>query len=124
MFLRKLVVIVIPLILLLFLCLLIPMLSALDSFFGSLLLGLLLGTALSLLLPLSGATRLREPFAWLLWSPSFLIFLVLLIQYLLLQGVDLPILRLLTVNDARIITLEISFTAYMIAFSIRTGRGI
>ena len=124
MFIRKLTVIVVPLGLLLALCLLSPVFSTLGGFWGSMLLGLGLGTALALLLPLSGATRLREPFAYLLWAPSAVLMLVLLYQYLATQGVDVPVLRLLAVNDSRIITLESAFLAYMLAFSIRTGRGI
>ena len=47
-----------------------------DAFFGPLLLGTLLGILLSFLLPLAGATRLREPFAWLLWIPAAVILLL------------------------------------------------
>ena len=124
MFLRKLTVILIPLGMVLLLCLLTPLLSSLGGFWGSLALGALLGLMLGLLLPLAGATRFREPFAYLLWVPTVLIMLVLLYQYLATQGVDLPLLRLLAVNDSRIITLESAFAAYMLTFSVRTGRGI
>ena len=124
MFLRKLMVIVLPLALLLALCLLIPLFTAMSGFWGSLLLGLVLGVSLSLLLPLAGATRLREPFAWLMWIPSAVILGILLYQYLASQGVDIPLLRLLAVNDTRAITVESAFAAYMLTFSIRTGRGI
>ena len=37
---------------------------------------------------------------------------------------DIPLFRLLTTADARIISAESAFAAYMLAFSIRTGRGI
>ncbi len=124
MFLRKLTVIAVPLGMLLLICLLIPALSSLGAFFGSLLLGALLGVALGLLLPLAGATRLREPFAHLLWIPAAVILLVLLYQYLASMGTDVPLLRLLATNDSRLITVESAFAAYMIAFSVRTGRGI
>ena len=107
MFLRKLTVILVPLGMLLFLCLLIQLLfSSMDAFFGPLLLGAVLGVMLSLLLPLAGATRLREPFAW---------------QQL---GRDLPVLRLLVTGDARIIITESAFASYMLTFSLRTGKGI
>jgi hypothetical protein len=111
---------------LLVLCLLLPLFTSLGSFFASLILGLGLGVLLSLLLPLAGATRLREPFAWLLIFPAALILLILLYQYLAMNGVgqDWPLLRLLAVNDARVITVEAAFAAYMLTFSIRTGRGI
>ena len=126
MFLRKLTVIVAPLGMLVTVCLLIPLFSALQMFWGSLLLGSVLGILLALLLPLAGATRLREPFAWLLWIPAALILLVLLYQFLALSGVgnDLPVLRLLATGESRIITMEAAFAAYMLTFSVRTGRGI
>ena len=126
MFLRKLTVLLVPLGMLLLLCLLLPMFSSLGSFFASLILGIFLGVLLSLLLPLAGATRLREPFAWLLIFPAALVLLILLYQYLAMNGIgqDWIILRLLAVNDARVITVEAAFAAYMLAFSIRTGRGI
>ena len=126
MFLRKLTVILVPLGMALGLCLLTPVLSSLGAFFGSLFLGALLGVLLGLLLPLAGATRLREPFAYLLWIPAAVMLLILLYQYLASIGVggEVPLLRLLAVNDSRIITVESAFAAYMLTFSIRTGRGI
>ena len=124
MFLRKLTVVVLPLGLLLAICLLMPAFSALGAFFGSLVLGAALGVALALLLPLAGATRLREPFAYLLWIPAALVLGVLLYQYLASMGADVPILRLLATLDTRVITVESAFAAYMITFSVRTGRGI
>ena len=126
MFLRKLTVLLVPLGMLLVLCLLTGLFRSMDAYFGSLLLGALLGVLLSLLLPLSGATRLREPFAWLLWIPAAVILLILLYQYLSFQGIgrELPVLRLLATTDSRIITIESAFAAYMLAFSVRTGKGI
>ncbi len=126
MFLRKLTVLLVPLGMLLFLCLLAPLFYRMDAFFGSLLQGALLGVLLALLLPLAGATRLREPFAWLLWIPAAVILLILLYQYLSFQGIgrELPVLRLLATTDSRIITIESAFAAYMLAFSVRTGKGI
>jgi len=126
MFLRKLTVILIPLLMLLLIAMLMPLISSMSLFFGSLSLGALLGVLLSLLLPLAGATRLREPFAWLLWIPAAVILLILLYQFLALNhvGHDWPLLRLLCTSDARIITAESAFAAYMLTFSIRTGQGI
>ena len=126
MFLRKLTVLLVPLGMLLVLCLLTFWFRSLDAFFGSLLLGVLLGVLLALLLPLAGATRLREPFAWLLWIPSAVILLILLYQFLACQqtGLDLPVLRLLATDDSRIFTIEAAFAAYMLTFSVRTGKGI
>ena len=65
-------------------------------------------------------------FAWLLFIPAAVVLLVLLYQFLALNqvGHQLPLLRLLATSDARIITAESAFAAYMLAFSIRTGRGI
>ena len=126
MVLRKITVLLVPLGLLLVLCLLIPLIGSMDAFFGPLLLGALLGILLSLLLPLAGATRLREPFAWLLWIPAALILLILLYQFLALNhvGQNIPVLRLLATADIRIIIVEAAFAAYMLSFSIRTGKGI
>ena len=130
MFLRKLTVLLVPLGMLLLLCLLFPLFSSMDPFFGSLLLGAVMGVMLALLLPLAGATRLREPFAWLLWIPAAVILLVLLYQFLASQqvGQNLPVLRLLVVpsdyHGSLYVAVESAFAAYMLAFSIRTGRGI
>ncbi len=126
MFLRKLTVIVLPLLMLLGICLLIPLISGMSLFFGSLLLGALLGVLLALLLPLAGATRLREPFAWLLWIPAAVVLLILLYQFLAMNrvGQDVPLLRLLATGDARVLTAESAFAAYMLTFSLRTGKGI
>ena len=130
MFLRKLTVIMVPLCMLVLLCLLMPLLFSLAWFFGGLFIGLLLGALLSLLLPLAGATRLREPFAWLLWIPAAVILLVLLYQYLASANVGrgIPVLRLLVVpsgsSGSWIVGVESAFAAYLLAFSIRTGRGI
>ena len=126
MFLRKLTVLLVPLGLLLLLCLLIPLFGSMDAFFGPLLLGSVLGIMLALLLPLAGATRLREPFAWLLWIPAAVILLILLYQFLASRqvGQELPVLRLLATGDTRILIAESAFAAYMLAFSVRTGRGI
>lgn len=124
MFLRKIVVILVPLLMLALVCLLTPMLTALHPFLGHLLLGTLLGTALALMLPLSGATRQHEPFAHLLWIPTVLTLLVLLYQYLSSIGVRADALEFLATSDTRIITLESAFSAYMLAFLIRAGRGI
>ena len=115
---------------LLFLCLLLPLFFTLDWFFGGVFIGLLLGTTLSLLLPLAGATRLREPFAWLLWVPAAVILVVLLYQYLasINVGNTIPVLRLLVLpagsSGSWIVGMESAYTAYLLSFSIRTGRGI
>ena len=130
MFLRKLTVILVPLAMLVLLCVLMSVLFSFSWYFGGLLIGLLLGASLGLLLPLAGATRLREPFAWLLFIPAAVILLILLYQYLASVGVGhaVPVLRLLVVpadyHGSLYIAVESAFAAYMLAFSIRTGRGI
>ena len=130
MFLRKLTVILVPLAMLILLCILMSVLFSFSWYFGGLLIGLLLGVSLGLLLPLAGATKLREPFAWLLVIPAAVILLVLLYQYLASVGVGhaVPVLRLLIVpadyHGSLYIAVESAFAAYMLAFSIRTGRGI
>ena len=126
MFLRKLTVLLVPLAMLLVVCLLVPFFGSLGNFFGPLLMGAALGVLLALLLPLAGATKMREPFAWLLWIPAAVILLILLYQYLASQGIgrDVAVLRLLATTDSRIITIEAAFAAYMLAFSVRTGKGI
>ena len=126
MFLRKLTVLLVPLAMLLVLCLLAPLFYSMSPYIGSLLQGALLGVLLALLLPLAGATKMREPFAWLLWIPAAVILLILLYQYLASQGIgrDVAVLRLLATTDSRIITIEAAFAAYMLAFSVRTGKGI
>ena len=134
MFLRKLTVIVLPLAMLLAICLLIPVLPA-HWYFGGLLVGLLMGISLAMLLPLAGATRLREPFAWLLFIPAVLILLILLYQYLASVPEStwgtVPVLNLFDVmplasSGARglIVAAESAFAAYMLTFSLRTGKGI
>lgn len=130
MFLRKLTVILVPLAMLLCLCLILPFLVRWNWFFGGLSVGILLGVLLALLLPLAGATKFREPFAWLLFIPATVILLVLLYQYLgsISIGNSVPVLRLLDVSsqpgNGLIISAESAFAAYMLTFSIRTGRGI
>ena len=129
MFLRKLTVIVLPLAMLILLCLLMQLVFPLSWYLGGLLIGLALGIALALLLPLAGATKLREPFAWLLVFPAAILLLVLLYQYLASIGIgaSVPVLRLLKVSENRgawYVALESAFAAYMLTFSIRTGKGI
>ena len=123
MFLRKLTVIALPVGILLLVCLLMPVFNMLGAFFGSLMLGAVLGVSLGLLLPLAGATRLREPFAHLLWIPAALILLILIYQYLASLGTDLPLLRLLSTLDTRVITVESAFAFYMITFPCVPERG-
>jgi hypothetical protein len=84
-FLRKLTVLLVPLGMLLVMCLLAPLFYSMTPYLGSLLQGALLGVLLALLLPLAGATKMREPFAWLLWIPAALILAVLLYHRMLMD---------------------------------------
>ena len=122
MFLRKLTVMVAPLLLALGLCLLFPVMGGLG-FWSNVLKGLLLGVVLALLLPVSGAGRRREPFAGLLWVPAVVLALVVGYQYLESIGTaDWPALRLLTTRDGQVVLVECAFIGYMAAQCIRTKK--
>lgn len=120
MFLRKLMVMVLPLALVFALCVVLPLLSALG-FFANVLRGLLLGVGLALLLPLSGAGRKKEPFAGLLWVPTALLVFTVLYQYLSAIGVmTLPVLAVLATTSGQVVLVECAFIGYMLTQSIRT----
>ena len=122
MFLRKLTVMVAPLLLAAALCLLFPVMGGLG-FWSNVLKGLLMGVVLALLLPLSGAGRKREPFAGLLWVPAVVLALVVTYQYLESIGtVNWPVLSMLTTRDAQVVLVECAFTGYMAAQCIRTKK--
>lgn len=120
MFLRKLMVMVVPLLLVMVVCLLLPLLGGLG-FWSNVLKGTLMGAALALLLPLSGAGRKREPFAGLLWIPALLLMLVVGYQYAAsLGGANLPVLALLITDNPQVVLTESAFVGYMLAQCIRT----
>lgn len=122
MFLRKITVMVVPLLLALVLCLVMPVLSGLG-FWSNVLRGLLLGIGLALLLPLSGAGRKKEPFANLLWIPALLLALVVVYQYLASSGImSTPALSLLTTDNAQTVLVESAFVGYMACHSLRTRK--
>ena len=122
MFLRKLTVMVAPLLLAAALCLLFPVMGGLG-FWSNVLKGLLMGVVLALLLPLSGAGRKREPFAGLLWVPAVVLALVVTYQYLESIGtVNWPVLSMLTTRDGQVVLVECDFTGYMAAQCIRTKK--
>ena len=104
MFLRKLMVLVAPLLLCWLACLLLPLMDQLG-FWSNVLKGLLLGVCLALLLPLSGASRRKEPFAVLLWIPALVIAAVIVWQYL-----------------HSVVLAESLFVGYMSTQSLRTRR--
>ena len=119
MFLRKGTVILLPLGLLGIIALLLPLLAGMDVFFGSLLLGIALGVSLSL--PAHSCVH-RKPEPKFLVPPSANAVETAIGE--VPQRAEIPLLRLLATDDARLITVEGAFAAYMITFSVRTGRGI
>ena len=122
MFLRKLTVMVAPLLLAAGLCLLFPVMGGLG-FWSNVLKGMLMGVVLALLLPISGAGRKREPFAGLLWVPAVVLALVVTYQYLESIGmVSWPVLSMLTTRDGQVVMVECALTGYMAAQCIRTKK--
>lgn len=122
MFLRKLMVLVAPLLLCWLACLLLPLMDQLG-FWSNVLKGLLLGVCLALLLPLSGASRRKEPFAVLLWIPALAIAAVIVWQYLHSMGsARLPVLDMLATSSGQVVLAESLFVGYMTTQSLRTRR--
>lgn len=121
MFVRKLVVMVVPLLLAALLCWAFPLLAGLD-FWGDVLMGAGLGVSLALLLPLSGATKRKEPFAGLLWVPLLLLFLVVLAQMLVYSGVNVPAKALFEAPRPEIMLVECAFIGFMAVQAVRTKR--
>ena len=122
MFLRKLTVMVAPLLLALLLCLLLPVMNGLG-FWSNVLKGILLGVTLALLLPISGAGKRREPFAGLLWIPALLLAAVVAYQYLSSMGMaNLPVLDMLATRDGQVVLVECTFVGYMATQCLRTRK--
>ena len=122
MFLRKLTVMVAPLLLALLLCLLLPVMNGLG-FWSNVLKGILLGVTLALLLPISGAGKRREPFAGLLWIPALMLAAVVVYQYLSSMGMaTLPVLDMLSTRDGQVVLVECTFVGYMATQCIRTRK--
>ena len=119
MFLRKLTVMVVPLILLLAVCIALPMLNGLG-FWTNVLKGLMIGVALALLLPLSGAGRKKEPFGVLLWIPPLLVMIAVGYQYLSALGSKVPVLEILATTDGQVVLAECLFIGFMLTTCIRT----
>lgn len=119
MFLRKLLVILLPLGLCLGLCTLFPLITGLG-FFNQVLKGLLLGASLCLILPLCGAARKRETFGKSLWIPTAMLGVVILFQYLTGAGMlYIPALSFLATGDPNVVLIESAFAAYMLGHLIR-----
>lgn len=121
MFIRKLMVLLVPLLLCMAVCLLLPIVAGLG-FFTPVIEGLLLGVALALLLPLSGATRRREAFGHLLWVPALLLLLLLAVQFLLINGsLQGALLLPLMPAQPEIPLVEAAFLGFMAATWLRTA---
>ncbi|MBQ2699975.1 MAG: hypothetical protein IJF65_02350 [Clostridia bacterium] len=119
MFLRKLLVMALPLLLCVFLCTVFPMISGLG-FFNQVLKGLLLGGALWAILPACGASRKRETFGKSLWVPAVVLLVVILFQYLTGAGMlYIPALNFLATVDPNVVLIESAFAAYLLGHLLR-----
>lgn len=118
MFLRKLTVMVVPLLLLALLWVVVPRLTGMG-FWSPVLQGLLIGVALALLLPLSGATRRKEPFGKCLWVPCAVCAVLLAAQYAASVGLAVPVLLALASVDGQVVLMESLLMAYMGVTALR-----
>lgn len=121
MFVRKLVVIVLPLLMTALLCWGFPLLLDLG-FWSNVLMGVILGVCLALLLPLSGASKRREPFAGLMWIPLLLLCIVLTGQYLNSIDIHVPVLELFRTTQGQTVLVESAFVGFMAVSVIRTKK--
>lgn len=115
MFLRKLLVIVVPLVLCGLCVFFLPLLGG-FGLWSDLLQGLILGALLALLLPLSGASRRKEPFATLLVVPMIVLIVLLALQLLRALGVALPFQPV----SGYTMMIECTFLSFMTVQAIRT----
>ncbi len=121
MFLRKLVVVVLPLVMVGLLCLLLPLMEGIP-FWTEAFQGLTLGVALALLLPLCGAIKKREPFAGLLWLPLTALIVAVCSQYLAVIGISVPVLDMLRTGDGNVILVECAFIGFLLVTMLRTRK--
>lgn len=121
MFLRKLVVFVLPLVMVAALCLILPLMAGIP-FWTEVFKGLLLGISLALVLPLCGALKKREPFAGLLWLPLASLIVAVLSQYLAVIGISVPVLNMLRTGDSNVILVECAFIGFLLVEMIRTRK--
>ncbi len=121
MFLRKLVVILLPLLMAGLLCLLLPLMAGVP-FWTEALMGLALGVSLSLILPLCGATKKREPFSGLLWLPLIALIVTVMGQYLAVIGIPVPVLDMLKTENSDVILVECAFIGFLAVQMIRTRK--
>ena len=111
MFLRKLLVIVVPLVLCGLCVFFLPLLGG-FGLWSDLLQGLILGA----LLPLSGASRRKEPFATLLVVPMIALIVLLALQLMRALGVALPFQPV----SGCTMMIECTFLSFMTVQAIRT----
>ncbi len=121
MFLRKLAVILLPLLMVGLLCLLLPLTAGIP-FWTEVFRGLTLGVCLALVLPLCGATKKREPFSGLLWVPLTALIVTVLSQYLAVIGIQVPVLDMLKTGDGSVILVECAFIGFLTVQMIRTRK--
>ncbi len=123
MFLRKLLVIALPLALCFLLIVLFPLISSADiRFFEYVVDGILLGIAMALLIPLMGSRR-RETFSRLYIIPTVILLLVIAYQYLQQIGVwKFAALSFLTATGPMTVMLESAFLGFLATVSIRALR--
>ncbi len=121
MFLRKLVVVLLPLVMAALLCVVLPLMEGIP-FWTEVFKGLAMGVSIALLLPLCGATGKREPFAGLLWAPLSALIVTVLVQYLLIIGVQLPGLDMLRTGDGQVVLVESLFIGALAMQLIRTKK--
>ena len=121
MFLRKLVVVLLPLVMVALLCLVLPLMAGIP-FWTEAFQGLTLGVALALVLPLCGATKKREPFAGLLWVPLTALIVTVCSQYLAVIGISVPVLSMLRTGSGTVILVECAFIGFLAVEMIRTRK--
>lgn len=118
MFLRKLLVMAVPLLLVILLVAVVPLLGGLG-FWSPVLQGLLIGVAAGLLLPLSGAAKTRAQFGRLLWVPAGVLVLVLAAQYAAAVSANMPLRALFAAADGQTVMIEAMFAGYLGAAAAR-----
>ena len=121
MFLRKLVVVFVPLLLAGLLCIVFPLMLQLG-FWTNVLLGGLLGVSLALMLPLSGVSKRREPFAGLMWIPLVTLIVIVVVQYLESRGIAVPVLGVFRTTQSPVVLVECAFVGYMLVAVLRTRK--
>ncbi len=125
MFLRKFMVMALPLLLCLLLTVIFPFLSktfpALD-FFEYVIDGLLIGISLALLIPLMGSRR-RETFSRLYFIPAILLLVTMVYQYLHMKGIwQVAAFGFLASASPMTVLLESAFLGFLTFVAVRSMR--